>query len=155
MKLADGSAIDELITTCSYHPTLDYSLMYGTSKGIINLCDLRTNCLIERGNREAILQFNPRSVDIEFAEDDLSALTDSILDANFSPDGKYILSRDYFCIRLWDVRNNKSPVWEKPVHNYLRDQADMLYENDALLDAFQCAMSPDGRHFVTGSYSNL
>ena len=41
------------------------------------------------------------------------------------------------------------------VHEALRGKLCDLYENDAIFDKFECAMSGDGANVATGTYSNL
>ncbi|KAK9112963.1 hypothetical protein Scep_020482 [Stephania cephalantha] len=44
----------------------------------------------------------------------------SIADIKFGKDGRYILSRDYMTLKLWDLNMEASPVATFQVHEYLR-----------------------------------
>ncbi|KAJ0076003.1 hypothetical protein Patl1_33410 [Pistacia atlantica] len=79
----------------------------------------------------------------------------SISDIKFAKDGRYILSRDYMTLKLWDINMDSGPVATFQVHEYLRPKLCDLYENDSIFDKFECCLSGDGLRVATGSYSNL
>nr|KYP58362.1 Serine/threonine protein phosphatase 2A 55 kDa regulatory subunit B beta isoform [Cajanus cajan] len=79
----------------------------------------------------------------------------SISDIKFGKDGRYILSRDYMTLKLWDINMDSGPVATFQVHEYLRPKLCDLYENDSIFDKFECCLSGDGLRVATGSYSNL
>ncbi|RID48290.1 hypothetical protein BRARA_I04812 [Brassica rapa] len=79
----------------------------------------------------------------------------SISDIKFSRDGRYILSRDYMTLKLWDINMDSGPVASYQVHEHLRPKLCDLYENDSIFDKFECCVSGDGLRVATGSYSNL
>jgi hypothetical protein len=49
-----------------------------------------------------------------------SEIISSINDIKFSRDGRYILSRDYMTLKLWDIHMENAPVGVYPVHEVLR-----------------------------------
>mgnify|MGYP001036968360 FL=1 len=49
-----------------------------------------------------------------------SEIISSINDIKFSRDGRYILSRDYMTLKLWDIHMENAPVAVYPVHEVLR-----------------------------------
>ena len=49
-----------------------------------------------------------------------SEIISSINDIKFSGDGRYILSRDYMTLKLWDMHMENAPVGVDPVHEVLR-----------------------------------
>lgn len=49
-----------------------------------------------------------------------SEIIASISDITFSADGRYILSRDYMTMKLWDVNKENAPVTTFHVHEHLR-----------------------------------
>jgi serine/threonine-protein phosphatase 2A regulatory subunit B len=69
----------------------------------------------------------------------------SINDIKFSPDGRYILSRDYLTLKIWDVNMESKPVKTINVHDYVRPKLVDLYDNECLFDKFECNYSGDGR----------
>jgi serine/threonine-protein phosphatase 2A regulatory subunit B len=79
----------------------------------------------------------------------------SISDIKFARGGRYILSRDYMTLKLWDVNMEAAPVATFRVHEYLRPKLCDLYENDSIFDKFECCLSGDGERVATGSYSNV
>ncbi|KAK6128028.1 hypothetical protein DH2020_038231 [Rehmannia glutinosa] len=76
----------------------------------------------------------------------------SISDVKFARDGRYILSRDYMTLKLWDINMDSGPVSTFQVHEYLRPKLCDLYENDSIFDKFECCLSGDGQRVATGSY---
>jgi hypothetical protein len=51
-----------------------------------------------------------------------SEIIASISDINFSKDGRYILSRDYMTLKLWDLNMETAPVATFNVHEHLRSR---------------------------------
>jgi hypothetical protein len=49
-----------------------------------------------------------------------SEIIASISDITFSKDGRFILSRDYMTLKLWDLNKESSPVATYNVHEHLR-----------------------------------
>lgn len=72
----------------------------------------------------------------------------------FSHDGRYILSRDYLTVKIWDVNMEKTPVKTIPIHEHLRPRLCDTYENDSIFDKFEVVFSGDAKNVMTGSYNN-
>lgn len=51
-----------------------------------------------------------------------SEIVASISDIKSTPDGRYIVSRDYMTLKLWDVNMEARPVKTVNVHEHLRPQ---------------------------------
>ena len=83
-----------------------------------------------------------------------SEIISSISDVKFSHDGRYILSRDYLTLKVWDVKMESRPLATIPIHDYLRPKLCDLYENDCIFDKFEGNWGPTGSSVLTGSYSN-
>lgn len=83
-----------------------------------------------------------------------SEIIASISDVKFSRNGRYILSRDYLTLKLWDINMESKPVATFRVHEHLRSKLCDLYESDSIFDKFQCCLSADGEHLASGSYGN-
>jgi len=83
-----------------------------------------------------------------------SEIISSISDVRFSHDGRYILSRDYLTVKIWDVNMEKTPVKTIPIHEHLRPRLCDTYENDSIFDKFEVVFSGDAKHVMTGSYNN-
>lgn len=73
-----------------------------------------------------------------------SEIISSISDVKFSKDGRYILSRDYLTLKIWDIAMENKPVKTINIHDHLRSKLCDLYENDCIFDKFECTFSGDG-----------
>ena len=83
-----------------------------------------------------------------------SEIISSISDVRFSYDGRYILSRDYLTVKIWDVNMERQPIKTIPIHEHLRPRLCDTYENDSIFDKFEVVFSGDGKNVMTGSYNN-
>lgn len=83
-----------------------------------------------------------------------SEIISSISDVRFSCDGRYILSRDYLTVKIWDVNMDRQPVKTIPIHEHLRPRLCDTYENDSIFDKFEVVFSGDAKNVMTGSYNN-
>ncbi|KAI3786161.1 hypothetical protein L1987_45293 [Smallanthus sonchifolius] len=149
VKPANMEDLTEVITSAEFHPTHCNTLAYSSSKGSIRLVDLRQSALCDRHSTLFEEQESPGSRSF-FTE-----IIASISDIKFARDGRYILSRDYMTLKLWDINMDSGPVSTFQVHEYLRPRLCDLYENDSIFDKFECCLSGDGQRVATGSYSNL
>ena len=61
-----------------------------------------------------------------------SEIIASISDITFSADGRYILSRDYMTMKLWDINRENAPVATFNVHEHLRARVSVLLSFQAL-----------------------
>ncbi|XP_019239555.1 PREDICTED: serine/threonine protein phosphatase 2A 55 kDa regulatory subunit B beta isoform isoform X3 [Nicotiana attenuata] len=149
VKPTNMEDLTEVITSAEFHPTHCNTLAYSSSKGSIRLIDLRQSALCDSHSKLFEEQEAPGSRSF-FTE-----IIASISDIKFSKDGRYILSRDYMTLKLWDINMDSGPVSTFQVHEYLRPKLCDLYENDSIFDKFECCLSGDGLRVATGSYSNL
>ena len=83
-----------------------------------------------------------------------SEIISSISDVKFSHDGRYILSRDYLSLKIWDVNMESKPLKTIPIHDHLRGKLCDLYENDCIFDKFECTWGGDDK-YVASSESSL
>ncbi|GAB5356276.1 hypothetical protein AAMO2058_000276500 [Amorphochlora amoebiformis] len=149
IKPKDMTGLTEIITSGTFHPTHCHTLMYTTSRGRMCLHDLRSSAVLKEPARNFEIAETAYPTKHFFSE-----ILTSISDAKFTNEGRYVLSRDYLSLKLWDVNMEHKPVQVFPVQTHLSGHLPMLYHNNALFDRFQCAASPDGKQFATGSYSN-
>ncbi|XP_047961258.1 serine/threonine protein phosphatase 2A 55 kDa regulatory subunit B beta isoform-like isoform X4 [Salvia hispanica] len=149
VKPTNMEDLTEVITSAEFHPTHCNTLAYSSSKGSIRLIDLRQSALCDSHSKIFEEQEAPGSRSF-FTE-----IIASISDVKFARDGRYLLSRDYMSLKLWDVNMDSGPVATFQVHEYLRPKLCDLYENDSIFDKFECCLSGDGLRVATGSYSNL
>jgi len=149
IKPTNMEDLTEVITSAEFHPTHCNMLAYSSSKGSIRLIDMRQSALCDRHSK-LFEEPEPAGQRSFFTE-----IIASISDIKFARGGRYILSRDYMTLKLWDVNMESAPVATFKVHEYLRPKLCDLYENDSIFDKFECCLSGDGMRVATGSYSNL
>ncbi|KAK1358372.1 Serine/threonine-protein phosphatase 2A 55 kDa regulatory subunit B [Heracleum sosnowskyi] len=149
VKPTNMEDLTEVITSAEFHPTHCHTLAYSSSKGSIRLIDLRQSALCDHHSKlfEEPVAAGSRSFFTEIIA--------SISDIKFGKGGRYILSRDYMTLKLWDINMDSGPVSTFQVHEYLRPKLCDLYENDSIFDKFECCLSGNGQRVATGSYSNL
>ncbi len=136
----------EVITTAKFHPTQSATFCYGTSKGLIRLCDLRSRALCGQGGLVFGTSTSPRS----FYQDIASVVSDM----EYHPDGRHLITRDFMGMKTWDLAMPGAPIKSVDVHQHLTPHMPRLYDEDSLFDRFRCSISPTGSHAITGSYSN-
>ncbi|CAO0792890.1 unnamed protein product [Mucor circinelloides] len=149
IKPANMEELTEVITAAEFHPEQCNVFMYSSSKGTIKLSDMRESALCDQHAKV-----------FEEAEDPahrsfFSEIISSVSDINFSHDGRYILSRDYLTLKIWDINMDNKPVQTINIHDQLRARLCDLYENDCIFDKFECTFSGDDSHVMTGSYNNM
>ncbi len=142
--------LTEVITCAEFHPTSCHIFMHSSSRGNVKLCDLRQAALCDRWAKEF-----EESADSSARQSFFSEIIASISDIKFSPCGRYILTRDYMQMRLWDVNMESQPIVVVPVQEQLRPHLSEMYENDCIFDKFRCAFSHDGGSLLTGGYRSL
>ncbi|KAL6066743.1 protein phosphatase 2A regulatory subunit cdc55 [Balamuthia mandrillaris] len=148
IKPANMEELTEVITAADFHPQNCQYLMYSSSKGTIKLGDMRQAALCDDYAKKFEEEEDPANKSF------FSEIIASISDIKFSPDGRYILSRDYLTLKLWDINMENKPVRTIRIHDYLKSKLCDLYENDCIFDKFECTMSGGGDHLITGSYHN-
>ncbi|KAJ4916056.1 Serine/threonine protein phosphatase 2A 55 kDa regulatory subunit B beta isoform [Raphanus sativus] len=149
VKPTNMEDLTEVITSAEFHPIHCNMLAYSSSKGSIRLIDMRQSALCDSHTKLFEEPEAPGSRSF-FTE-----IIASISDIKFSKNGRYILSRDYMTLKLWDINMDSGPVASYQVHEHLRPRLCDLYENDSIFDKFECCLSGDGSRVATGSYSNL
>eukprot|EP00117_Sycon_ciliatum_P006522 scpid64504/ scgid1840/ Serine/threonine-protein phosphatase 2A 55 kDa regulatory subunit B alpha isoform; PP2A subunit B isoform B55-alpha; PP2A subunit B isoform BRA; PP2A subunit B isoform PR55-alpha; PP2A subunit B isoform R2-alpha; PP2A subunit B isoform alpha len=149
IKPANMEELTEVITAAEFHPSHSHEFVYSISKGSIRMCDMRASALCDSHAKVFEEPMDPSSKSF------FSEIIASISDVRYSHDGRYLLSRDYLTIKVWDVKMERKPVHTFQVHDYLRSQLCPLYENDCIFDKFQCCWSGNDTHIMTGSYNNF
>lgn len=148
IKPANMEELTEVITSAEFHPNHCNLFMYSSSKGTIKLSDMRSNSLCDSHSKIFEEYLDPASHNF-FTE-----ITSSISDVKFSQDGRYIVSRDYMTVKIWDLAMESRPVKTINVHEHLRERLCDTYENDAIFDKFEVQFSGDNKSVMTGSYNN-
>lgn len=147
-KPSSMEELTEVITVARFHPSDCNMLLYGSSKGVIKVGDTRSAALLDR---HAKILEDPEDAT---AKTFFSEIVSSISNINFSQCGRYLVSRDYLTVKIWDLHMDSRPIKVLNVHEHLRSVLCDLYESDCIFDKFESAFSPDGNSIVTGSYSN-
>ncbi|PGH03008.1 protein phosphatase 2 (formerly 2A), regulatory subunit B [Blastomyces parvus] len=148
IKPANMEELTEVITAAEFHPTSCNWFMYASSKGTIKLADMRQSALCDQHHKQ-FEQEEDVSTRSFFSE-----IISSISDVRFSNDGRYILSRDYLTVKIWDVNMERQPIKTIPIHEHLRPRLCDTYENDSIFDKFEVVFSGDAENVMTGSYNN-
>ncbi|KAG2136296.1 WD40-repeat-containing domain protein [Suillus cothurnatus] len=149
IKPVNMEELTEVITAAEFHPQQCNLFMYSSSKSNIKLADMRDSALCDRHAKCFEEEEDPTSRSF------FSEIISSISDVKFSHDGRYILSRDYLSLKIWDINMESRPVKTIPIHDHLRGKLCDLYENDCIFDKFECVWSGDDKHVLTGSYHNF
>ena len=150
--------LTEVITATEFHPTQCNLFMYSSSKSNIKLADMRDSALCDRHAKcknfcVYMTQYSINFLGFEEEEDPtarsfFSEIISSISDVKFSHDGRYILSRDYLSLKIWDVNMEARPVKTIPIHDHLRGKLCDLYENDCIFDKFECIWGGDDKYVL-------
>lgn len=149
IKPANMEELTEVITAAEFHPKNCSSFVYSSSKGSIRLCDMRQRALCDQHAKMFEEPEDPSSRNF------FSEIISSVSDVKFSNDGRYLVTRDYLNVKVWDLQMESKPVETYQVHEYLRSKLCSLYENDCIFDKFECAWSGNDRYVMTGSYNNF
>ncbi|KAF8705255.1 Protein phosphatase 2A regulatory subunit PR55, partial [Rhizoctonia solani] len=148
IKPVNMEELTEVITAAEFHPIDCNTFMYSSSKGTIKLADMRDQALCDGHAKQFEEEEDPSNRSF------FSEIISSISDVKFSRDGRYILSRDYLSLKIWDMNMDRRPVKTINIHDHLRGKLCDLYENDCIFDKFECSFSGDGSQVMTGSYHN-
>ncbi|KAM0249202.1 hypothetical protein ACHAQJ_009146 [Trichoderma viride] len=148
IKPANMEELTEVITAAEFHPISCNWFMYASSKGTIKLADMRESALCDQHAKLFEQEEDPGSRSF------FSEIISSISDVRFSYDGRYVLSRDYLTVKIWDINMERQPVKTIPIHEHLRPRLCDTYENDSIFDKFEVVFSGDAKNVMTGSYNN-
>ncbi len=114
----------QVITASEFHPRECNLFVYSSSKGTIRLCDMRQAALCDthaKSTSFTCVQLCtsptnklPTSV-FEEPEDPtnrsfFSEIISSISDVKFSNSGRYMISRDYLSVKVWDLHMETKPI---------------------------------------------
>lgn len=149
LKSGKIEELSEVITHVEYHPVRSDVFLYSSSKGYVNMCDLRVNSQADSFSTTFTIQEEPSRK--HFFTD----IINSVSKAKFSPlNPNFIFSRDYMAVHIWDVRNNKAPVRSYNVTDYLEKKLCEVYESETIFDKFDLQVSPDSTQILTGAYNS-
>uniref|UniRef100_A0A8C5C3N5 Serine/threonine-protein phosphatase 2A 55 kDa regulatory subunit B n=1 Tax=Gadus morhua TaxID=8049 RepID=A0A8C5C3N5_GADMO len=149
IKPANMEDLTEIITAAEFHPHHCHTLVYSSSKGSIRLCDMRASALCDQHTKLFEEPEDPSNRSF------FSEIISSISDVKFSHSGRYLMTRDYLTVKIWDLNMETRPIETYQVHEYLRNKMCSLYENDCLFDKFECCWNGNDSVVMTGSYNNF
>ncbi|GCC27350.1 hypothetical protein chiPu_0005774 [Chiloscyllium punctatum] len=149
IKPVDMEELTEVITAAEFHPHHCNLLVYSSSKGTLRLCDMRAAALCDK---HAKLFEEPEDPSNRFF---FSEITSSVSDVKFSHSGRYMMTRDYLTVKVWDLNMETKPIETYQIHDYLRSKLCSLYENDCIFDKFECAWNGSDSVIMTGAYNNF
>lgn len=109
IKPANMEELTEVITAAEFHPTECNLFVYSSSKGTIRLCDMRSSALCDRHAKQFEEPDNPTNRSF------FSEIISSISDVKLSNSGRYLISRDYLSIKVWDLHMESKPIETYPV----------------------------------------
>ncbi|KAG7476359.1 hypothetical protein MATL_G00082050 [Megalops atlanticus] len=149
IKPANMEELTEVITAAEFHPNQCNTFVYSSSKGTIRLCDMRASALCDKHSK--LFEEPEDSSNRSF----FSEIISSISDVKFSHSGRYMMTRDYLSVKIWDLNMETRPVETYQVHEYLRSKLCSLYQNDCIFDKFECCWNGNDSVVMTGSYNNF
>ncbi|KAK3564008.1 hypothetical protein QTP86_006260 [Hemibagrus guttatus] len=149
IKPANMEELTEVITAAEFHPHQCNTFVYSSSKGSIRLCDMRAAALCDNHSKFFEEPEDPSNRSF------FSEIISSISDVKFSHSGRYLMTRDYLTVKVWDLNMESKPLETYQVHDYLRSKLCSLYENDCIFDKFECVWNGSDSMIMTGSYNNF
>ena len=161
IKPVNMEELTEVITAAEFHPLHCNYFAYSSSKGTIKLADMRESALCDQSCKTSPLNLKSQLMIVFEVEEDpvsksfFSEIISSVCDIRFSRDGRYVLSRDFLTLKIWDLAmDGRTPLQTINIHDHLRHKLCDLYESDCIFDKFECTFCGDGKHALTGSYNN-
>ena len=114
--------------------------------------DTRDSALLGEGTHQV---FECEEKPNKYQQGFISDILKSISHATYSGDGRYIITRSYLSVNIWDTHmSSKKPLKTVHLHENLRPFAYKLYTTDDIFDKFRVACSYDGKSIATGSYDS-
>lgn len=148
LKPENFEELSEVITASQFHPFVDNQFIFSTSKGVIKLGDLRKSSVCDH----TAISFEDKDANVN--KNFFTEIISSISDVTFSKDGRYIFSRDFLSVKVWDINMSNKPVDVINIFEPLKSKLCELYENEAIFDKFSISSSPCSKYFLTGLFNN-
>lgn len=144
--------VEELVTAASFHPTHGSLFLMSRSSGAVNIGDLRDPP--SRKERKFAISTKVKASQNPVSSSQYDEILCCISSAAFlSTD--HIVTRDYFSMKLWDVRKPDAPCQTIPIMKYMAPYLEQLYENDSIFDRFLLAVDTVSQSVVTGAYDGV
>ncbi|GAM19774.1 hypothetical protein SAMD00019534_029490 [Acytostelium subglobosum LB1] len=147
LKPSNIQLLNEIIRVTEFHPLQCNSLIYGTSNGVVKLCDMRTSALCTSFSKAYEAKQSNQSI--------FSHYLNTILDLKFSSDGRYFVTRNLESLSIWDINVEDKPLATYNLYNqeYLLAKLYDVYESSSFVDRFPCTFI-NSSEVITGSYDN-
>ena len=132
---------------CEYNPHL---FAYGTNKGNIKYCDLRSSSdhlVFSKNLKDENTNLNKTI----FANSLLSVHDICMNLSNFYS----FATRHYLSVNLWDIRKQNEPTNKFLLYEPIINKLSYLYQNNYLCDKFNLSIDKDGKYLLTGGYNNM
>lgn len=84
------------------HPASDSLFLYGMNKGTVRLGDLRVSSNVESNALTFKTELQQKNY--------LYEMISNVSSVAYTTNGKYIISRDYLTVKIWDIANTKKPL---------------------------------------------
>lgn len=81
-------------------------------------------------------------------------MVSSVGSTEFAQNGKYIISREYLNVKIWDISQTRKPLLNICTQDSLKSKLVELFEKHHIYDKFQISGSPDSATVLTGNYNN-
>ena len=139
--------IKEVITSAKFHPHNSYTLLWTSTNGSIRIGDLRTNLLMDKPSQ--VFKY------ISASKWYYKKLVISLSYAEFCKNTDCIISRDYFTVKYWDMRNTASPCMIVDVIDNSSLSMNELYQSQKICAEFEVIDSASSDFCITGTYGEV
>mmetsp|Transcript_23354 Transcript_23354/g.45525 ORF Transcript_23354/g.45525 Transcript_23354/m.45525 type:complete len:261 (-) Transcript_23354:166-948(-) len=145
----DTVEINRIITSAKACPTNCYRFFYATSLSEVNICDLRLRCRQDKPAQTLMC-----SAEVKGVSEEVRRELECITDADFSECGRYIVTKQFTGVQIWDLRRPSEPF--KRISTCDTDQSlfDEMCTSGCLVDDFRVVCNHDATGFVAGTYDN-
>lgn len=72
----------------------------------------------------------------------------------FFNNNKYIASRDFLTVKVWDVCKTDKPIITVTLQEGIKSKLCEIFQNDCIFDKFNISISKDSNTLLTGNYNN-
>lgn len=136
LKPPNSEDLTELINSAKFHTRHCNIFAYSTSKGNLRLGDTRVGAVCDR-HTKAFSVGGSLSNGEEGSRTFPEEIVSSISGFEFSGDGRYIVSRDFFSLKIWDMAMESRPFRVIPLQEKLKPYIMSLYDNECIFEKFQ------------------
>ena len=142
---------NEKITVSKFSGLNPSLIAFGTNKGVIRLCDLRSSSDVLS---TSVKQYDENS---NFNKTIFSNDLSSVHDLTFhNPNNEFsLVSRNYLSVNIWDKRNLSTPLNKFLLYEPVINKLSYIYQNHIMNDKFSVSTDNSGKFILTGGYNNM